>query len=77
MLFIRKTVTKVLKMKRDAIKQLKSYCKEKQATAQVVYQLPKHKYCYILGTNKKETKDLRKQFLSKNKVYSYPKERGK
>lgn len=59
------------------VEQLKAYGKEKQATAQVVYQLPKHKYCYILGNNKKETKDLRKQFLSKNKIYPYPKERGK
>jgi hypothetical protein len=33
----------------------------------------KHKYCYILGKTKKETKILRDLFLSKNKIFEYPK----
>ena len=41
---------------------------------------PKHKYVYVLGKNKKETKQLKKLFRKHNpklKVYNYPKERGK
>jgi hypothetical protein len=30
-----------------------------------------------MGKNKQDTKTLRKQFLEKNKIYAYPKERGK
>lgn len=37
----------------------------------------KHKYVYVLGENKSETKLLRREFLERNKLYSYPKERGK
>ena len=37
----------------------------------------KHKYAFILGRDKRETKQLRKKFLELNKVYNYPKERGK
>jgi hypothetical protein len=33
----------------------------------------KHKYVYILGKNKKETKKLRKIFLERNKTYNYKK----
>ena len=39
----------------------------------------KHKYAYILGKNKKETKQLKKLFDENNKrlnVFNYPKERG-
>ena len=41
---------------------------------------PKHKYCYILGRSKSETKHLKKDFAEQNpkKVnLPYPKERGK
>ena len=41
---------------------------------------PKHKYCYILGRSKSETKCLKKYFAEQNpkKVnLPYPKERGK
>lgn len=38
--------------------------------------MPKHKYVYVLGENKAETKYLRKMFVSRNKIYPYPKERG-
>ena len=37
---------------------------------------PKHKYAYVLGINKMETKRLRALFLIKNKPKQYPKERG-
>lgn len=37
---------------------------------------PKHKYAYVLGENNGETKQLRKLFLERNKIYPYPKERG-
>ena len=40
---------------------------------------PKHKYCYILGTNKKETKQFKKIFEQNNPKLinlSYPKKRG-
>ncbi len=40
---------------------------------------PKHKYCYILGTNKKETKQFKKIFEQNNPKLvnlSYPKRRG-
>lgn len=38
---------------------------------------PKHKYAYVLGKDKKETKQLRNLFKERNKICSYPKERGK
>jgi hypothetical protein len=41
---------------------------------------PKHKYCYILGRNKKETKQLRQKFVQYNPKRAslpYPKQRGK
>ena len=38
---------------------------------------PKHKYAYVLGVDKRETKKLRKIFEERNKTFSYPKERGK
>ncbi len=37
---------------------------------------PKHKYGYVLGNNKYETKKLREFFLTKNKTFPYPKDRG-
>lgn len=39
----------------------------------------KHKYCYILGQNKGETRALRRDFEERNKklIKPYPKERGK
>jgi hypothetical protein len=36
----------------------------------------KHKYAYVLGKDKRETKYLRKIFIERNKIYPYPKERG-
>ena len=48
-----------------------------QAKAQKINYEPKHKYVYVLGRDKRETKKLR-QMLERNvQIYSYPKERGK
>lgn len=56
---------------------LRSVSKEKQSSAQKIECPVKHKYAYIMGRNKQDTKVFRKAFLSLNKVYPYPKERGK
>lgn len=37
--------------------------------------IPKHKYAYVMGVNKKETKELRKLFEERNASYAYPKNR--
>ena len=37
----------------------------------------KHKYAYVLGNNRYETKELKRIFVERNKVLPYPKERGK
>lgn len=36
----------------------------------------KHKYAYVLGSDKRETKKLRSVFEALNKTFPYPKERG-
>lgn len=56
---------------------LRQMGKDKLAEAERVYCPPKHKYVCVLGRDKKETRDLRKVFNKRNKVYPYPKERGK
>jgi len=56
--------------------QLREYAKKKMEESQVVEYPKKHKYAYVLGKDKRETKYLRKLFLEKNKVFDYPKERG-
>lgn len=55
---------------------LREYSKQKQASSQRVEVPAKHKYVYVLGRTPLETKALRKLFLSRNKVYPYPKDRG-
>lgn len=60
----------------DIEEQLRQFSKDKQSAAQMVKFPAKHKYAYVLGKDKKETRQLRKKFLSRNKVYDYPKERG-
>lgn len=57
--------------------QLREYSKEMYRKAEKISFPSKHKYAFILGKDKKETKQLRKKFLELNKVYEYPKERGK
>jgi len=58
-------------------KQLRDYSKYKQTVFKKILMPSKHKYAYVLGKDKKETKQLRKLFEERNKIYPYPKERGK
>ena len=62
----------------DEIEQkLREYSKYKQSVSEKISMPSKHKYAYVLGADKKETKQLRKIFEKRNKTYPYPKERGK
>lgn len=61
----------------DIEKSLKDFSKKKQSEAKYIEIPSKHKYAYVLGVNKKDTKKLRKIFEERNKIYPYPKERGK
>ena len=58
-------------------KQLRDYSKEMYKKSEKITFPSKHKYAFVLGRDKKETKVLRKKFESLNKIYPYPKERGK
>ena len=61
----------------DIEQKLRDYSKEMYAKAEKISFPSKHKYAFVLGRDKRETKVLRKKFLELNKVYPYPKERGK
>ena len=61
----------------DIEQKLRDYSKEMYAKAEKISFPSKHKYAFVLGRDKRETKILRKKFLELNKVYPYPKERGK
>ena len=65
------------KMPKEIEKQLKDYSKYKQTVCEKISMPSKHKYAYVLGKDKKETKHLRKIYEERNKIYPYPKERGK
>lgn len=56
---------------------LKAYSKEMYKKAEKIKFPNKHKYAFVLGRDKRETKALRKKFEELNKVYEYPKERGR
>lgn len=58
-------------------KKLRDYSKYKQTVCVKITSPSKHKYAYVLGINKTETKKLRKIYELRNKIHSYPKERGK
>lgn len=60
----------------DIEMQLRKYSKRKQSESKQIILPSKHKYVYILGRTKSETKRLRKSFLENNKVFGYPKHRG-
>lgn len=60
----------------DIEKQLKDYSKKMYETSDKIVFPNKHKYAYVLGKTKKETRELRKLFESLNVTYPYPKERG-
>jgi len=55
---------------------LREYSKYKQNTSEKITMPSKHKYAYVLGENKKETKALREIFEKLNRRYPYPKKRG-
>ena len=56
----------------DISEKLKNESKEKLNNCLVRFCNPKHKYCYILGKTKKETKKLRKIFFDRNIEEKYP-----
>lgn len=56
---------------------LRDYSKEMYRKAEKITFPNKHKYAFVLGKDKNETRHLRNKFLSLNKTYDYPKERGK
>lgn len=58
-------------------KRLREYSRKMLEYSEKVDIPPKHKYVYVLGSSKIETRRLRKQFEEHNKTYPYPKERGK
>lgn len=60
----------------DVEQKLRDFSKQKQLNATKIQMPSKHKYAYVLGRSKKETKQLRALYESRNKVLPYPKERG-
>jgi len=58
----------------DVEEQLRLMSKTKQEQTEYIIPPMKHKYAYVLGRNKKETKKLKKQ-MKLVKTYPYPKER--
>jgi hypothetical protein len=60
----------------DIEKQLREFGKQKQKNSKKIIMPTKHKYIYILGENKKETKELKSIFEKRNKIKPYPKKRG-
>jgi len=59
----------------DIEEKLREYSKSMQKKSDVIEVPSKHKYAYIKGVDKRETKQLRAIFLDRNKVFDYPKER--
>ena len=57
----------------DIEKELREYSKKMFAESEKIYFPSKYKYAFILGKDKRETKQLRNEFLNKNKIYEYPK----
>ena len=56
---------------------LRKIAKEEEAKCIVKYKVLKHKYAYIRGRNKIETRHMRNEFLDRNKTYPYPSVRGR
>jgi len=56
--------------------QIRKLSKDYMLSCQTREMKPKHKYAYVEGIDKRETKALRKLFTERNKTYAYPKERG-
>lgn len=59
----------------DIEKQLRDYSKKMYEESEKIEFPSKHKYAFVLGKDKRETKLLRKLFMENNKIYPYPKER--
>lgn len=59
----------------DIEKQLRDYSKKMYEESEKIEFPSKHKYAFVLGKDKRETKALRKLFIENNKTYPYPKER--
>ena len=55
---------------------LRAMSRQKQSIATPVSAPKKHKYAYVLGKSKVETKHLRTRFLEANRAYPYPSVRG-
>lgn len=55
---------------------LRRYSKKKQNESKKIIYPSKHKYAFVMGRTKLETKRLRKFFEERNRTYHYPKERG-
>ena len=62
-------------MPNDISERLRQYSKEMYEKSEKINFPNKHKYAFVLGKNKAETKKLRKIFMENNKIYPYPKER--
>ncbi len=60
----------------DIAIKLREMSKRVQSSAKKIEYPYKHKYAFVLGINKRETKFLRNKFESINKTYPYPKIRG-
>lgn len=63
-------------MPKEIAQRLREYSRYKQSLCEKIMVPPKHKYAYVLGQSKKETKNLRKIYEERNKTLPYPKERG-
>lgn len=55
---------------------LRLQSKKRQAESKTIDFPSKHKYAYVLGATKAETKKLRKEFEARNTTLPYPKQRG-
>ena len=58
----------------DIEAQLRAYSKEMFKKSEKIVFPNKHKYAFVLGKDKRETKVLRQKFESLNKIKEYPKE---
>lgn len=57
----------------DVANRLRAYSRQQQAKQKPIIKPKKHKFCFVLGKDKRETRQLRKEFLKRNKIYPYPK----
>lgn len=61
----------------DIEEKLRQYSRDMYKNAKKIEFPPKHKYAFVLGRDKRETRKLREEFLRRNKTFPYPKDRGK